>query len=310
VAIATDVVVSFSEPIASVPVGGISLTGVGTLDTARFSFPYLGDNTKARIGITSTSVTGVTFGGIIDVNESATASPSASLSTGPPQPLYYLDASDESAFTYDATTKVISAINTPGLAYSNVGGAWIAGGLNGKGVIDFAGSPAVIRCAEQTQFNGGSWTISILLRAKGGDTEGGGGTLNVPTSTVWDPIRLDYVYTGQPFRFAWQVPLSGWEAAATTRTITLGNWYLFTISKQAGSADTRYYVDDVYVGSSGTTYGDMSYFIINSGSRTGFANGNRTAFAEVRIYNQALNAAAVATLHDTVKTKWGLGVTM
>jgi hypothetical protein len=79
--IATDVVVTFSEPIATVPSGGISLTGAGTLDTARFSFPYLGDNTKARVGITSTSVTGITFAGIIDVNEGAATSPSASITT-------------------------------------------------------------------------------------------------------------------------------------------------------------------------------------------------------------------------------------
>jgi hypothetical protein len=306
---ATDVIVTFSEPIASVPSAGISLTGSGTLDNARFSFPYLGDNTKARVGITSTSVTGITFAGVVDVNESATASPSASISSGTPQPLYYLDASDESAFTYDATTKVISAINTPGLGYTNVGGRWIGGGLNGKGVIDFAGSPAIIRAAETNQFNGGSWTFSILLRAKGVDGGNGGG-ISVPTSFVYDAPRLDYFYAGQAFRFAWQVPLTGWEAAATTRTFVVGQWYLFTVSKQAGSADTRYYVDDVYVGSSGATYGDLIYFVLNSNSRNGATNGNRTAYAEVRIYNQALNAAAVAALHDTVKSKWGLGVAM
>ena len=81
---ATDVVVTFSEPIASVPIGGISLSGAGTLDTARFSFPYLGDSTKVRVGVTSTSVTAITFTGIVDVNEGATASPSASITTGPP----------------------------------------------------------------------------------------------------------------------------------------------------------------------------------------------------------------------------------
>ena len=78
---ATDVIVTFSEPIASITTAGITLTGVGTLDNARFSFPYLGDNTKARIGITSTSVTGVTFANIVDLNEGAAASPSASIST-------------------------------------------------------------------------------------------------------------------------------------------------------------------------------------------------------------------------------------
>jgi hypothetical protein len=127
---------------------------------------------------------------------------------------------------------------------------------------------------------------------------------------VYDAPRLDYFYAGQAFRFAWQVPLTGWEAAATTRTFVIGQWYLFTVSKQAGSADTRYYVDDVYVGSSGATYGDLIYFVLNSNSRNGATNGNRTAYAEVRIYNQALNAAAVAALHDTVKSKWGLGVAM
>ena len=81
---ATDVIVTFSEPIASVPTAGITITGVGTLDNARFSFPYLGDVTKCRVGITSTSVTGISFAGIVDVNESATASPSASLSTALP----------------------------------------------------------------------------------------------------------------------------------------------------------------------------------------------------------------------------------
>jgi hypothetical protein len=92
---ATDVIVTFSEPIASVPLGGISLTGAGTLDTARFSFPYQGDNTKARIGVTSTSVTGVTFAGIVDVNEGATASPSASISTAePPQAIAYGNAAN------------------------------------------------------------------------------------------------------------------------------------------------------------------------------------------------------------------------
>jgi hypothetical protein len=249
-------------------------------------------------------VTGITFAGIVDLNESATASPSASISSAQPAPLYYLDASDESAFTYDATTKVISAIDTPGLTYTNVGGAWIAGGLNGKGVIDFAGSPAIIRAAETSQFNGGSWTISILLRAKGVDNGNGGG-VSIPTSLVYTAPRLDYFYNGQPYKWAFPLGLTGWEAAAETRTFTVGQWYLFTISRAAGSSDTRYYVDDVYVGTSGATYGDLIYFVLNSNSRNGASNGNRTSYAEVRIYNEALNAAAVATLYNTVKTKWG-----
>ena len=114
---ATDVIVTFSEPIASIPIGGVSLTGAGTLDNARFSFPYLGDNTKARVGVTSTSVTAVTFAGIVDVNEGATASPSASITT----------AFVEVYTTGDRSGSITVTANTPGGMASRNPQRWVDG---------------------------------------------------------------------------------------------------------------------------------------------------------------------------------------
>jgi hypothetical protein len=219
-------------------------------------------------------------------------------------PDYYLDASIENSFTYNTTTKLItaiSAVNT-GMTYQKIGGAWKANTLNGLGTIDFLGLDTNIACVDMTAaFSAGSWTISYLVKAADN-----GGSYTLGTSFASGTSRVDRFIAGTSF--ASQIPftINGGPPAALTKTITMGNWYLFTTTKTGAAGQTEFYLNDQYLGGGGQgAMGDLKYFNINGYIPAG-GSGSRTSFAEVRLYKSGMTAAAVSSLYQTIRNKWAI----
>ena len=92
---------------------------------------------------------------------------------------------------------------------------------------------------------------------------------------------------------------------ASSKTINMGDWYLFTVTR-SNSGDTAYYMNDQFIGDGGGgNKRDLRYFTLNS-LFPGGTLGAQTAFAEVRIFKSGMNNAKVGLLYQVVKAKWGL----
>jgi hypothetical protein len=305
--IATDVVVTFSEPIASIPSAGISLTGSGTLDNARFSFPYLGDNTKARVGITSTSVTGITFAGIIDVNESATASPSASITTSL-EAQFVLDASRSSTLTLSGSNVTSWKTVAGATPIAHLNGATkpslVANSLNGLPTVNFnnsnSGAGETNRWRYVQSF-GTSYSLFAVCNIYPASGAYNGGVM--VTADNFDHNLGDYQKSGS----------STPSIKINTLDIT-GNSRITPID--LGAAPTGWFVvemrvggSDAFVRAAGSSKRALASWTaaldhLNVGGSPYTGHATSFSLAELRIYTGAVNDTAHTSIVDELKAKW------
>jgi hypothetical protein len=224
-----------------------------------------------------------------------------------PAPFFYLDGSNESLFTYNATTKVISAITIPNLTFSSVGGKWTSNFLNGKGVIDFTGQTGyIVSNSMATAMSSTSyWTISFLIQANSSV----GSYTAAYTGTIGGSNRMvDNFQTIQTFMNFWPFSLTGTaDPLATTTYNVVDGWYLLTIARNGPSSDTFYYVNNIFCGQGGQgNAGDVRQFVLNTFMTSVSGSPGCKRFAEVRVYNSYLGKSDVITLYQSVKSKWGI----
>jgi hypothetical protein len=219
------------------------------------------------------------------------------------QPFIYLDASDESLFVYNATSKVISAITVPNMTFASVGGKWTSNFLNGKGVIDFTGQTGIIVSNSLTSALGSSsiWSISFLIQAN--SSVGAYSASYIGNSAV---RMADNFQNPQSFTDAYPFSIGGGINSSTTFTVA-DNWYLFTISRNGSSSDTYYYINNIFCGSgSQGNSGDLKQFCLNTFHTGVSGSPGQKRFAEVRVYKSYFSSADVNTLYQSVKSKWGI----
>jgi hypothetical protein len=216
-ATATDTTVTFSEPVTTC---APTINGAGASVVVK-SFTT-GTNT-AVFTVTAANGSNILSTTLLDVNEGVSAVDTKAITSAAPvspTPDYFLDASIENSFTYNATTKLITAISqaNTGMTYQKIGGAWKANTLNGLGTIDFLGLDTNIACVDMTAaFSAGSWTISYLVKAADN-----GGSYTLGTTCASGTSRVDRFVAGTSF--ASQIPftINGGPPAALTKTITMG----------------------------------------------------------------------------------------
>ena len=219
------------------------------------------------------------------------------------QPFIYLDASNESLFVYNATSKVLSAITVPNMSFASVGGKWTSNFLNGKGVIDFTGQTGIIVSNSLTSALGSSsiWSISFLIQA---NSSVGAYSASYIGNTA---VRMaDNFQNPQSFTDAYPFSIGGGINSSTTFTVA-DNWYLFTISRNGSSSDTYYYINNIFCGSgSQGNSGDLKQFYLNTFHTGVTGSPGQKRFAEVRVYKSYFSSADVNTLYESVKSKWGI----
>lgn len=296
----TGIVATFDRSILSV--ASLSLASGGTATVTSIS----GSSVTFSMTATAAANPGsLSFNGVVSTQNSTPITRSISYTATAPTvqtPNYYLDASVESSFTYNPTSKLITAISqaATGMTYQKIAGAWKANSLNGKGVIDFLGILDPLASSDmRSTFTSGNWTISYLVKAAKN-----AGVYTAGTQMSGGTARIDSFVENTSFYDMVPFTINGSPPEAFTKKIVMGNWYLFTTTRSGSS--TSYYINDQYVGGGGQgDMGNLQLFTLN-GYHPGGGNATQSAFAEVRMYTSGMDNASVGILYQTVKAKWGL----